>query len=106
MIEPASVTLLVDEDGSRGVMFVAGEMDVACERDVLAKAASLLQIDTIRRLVIDLAKVTFMDSSGIGALIKLYRMTAGSGRSATLRNPSRAAAAVLYITAVDQLFAQ
>jgi anti-anti-sigma regulatory factor len=47
-----------------------------------------------------------MDSSGIGALVKVYRTTQRSGRSATLLNPSHAAAAVVRLSAVDQLFGQ
>jgi anti-anti-sigma factor len=71
-----------------------------------AEAASLLSCGTIKRLVIDLAHVTFLDASGIGALVEVYRMTDEPGRRATLRNPSHAAAAVLKLTAIDQLFAQ
>jgi anti-anti-sigma factor len=100
------VTSLVDPDGTRGVIFLRGEIDTAPADDVIAEAVSLLSRGTIKRLVIDLAHVTFLDASGIGALVEVYRMTDEPGRRATLRNPSQVAAAVLKLTAIDQLFEQ
>jgi anti-sigma B factor antagonist len=104
MVEPANVSVVVEEDGTLGVMSLRGEMDLANENHVVARAASLLQLDSIQRLVIDLAKVTFIDSFGVRALMRIYVMTQESGRSAALRNPSRIAAAVLKIAAIDKLF--
>jgi anti-anti-sigma factor len=104
MAKRFNVTSLVDPDGARGLIFLRGEIDIAAADDIITEAASLLSRGTIKRLVIDLAHVTFLDASGIGALVEVYRMTDNPGRTASLRDPSHAAAAVLKLTAIDQLF--
>jgi anti-sigma B factor antagonist len=104
MAELFRVTSVVDPDGARGVMFLRGEIDWAAADDLIAKAAFLLSYGALDRLVIDLAHVTFIDASGIGALVRVYRMSHDAGRRATLRHPSRVAAAVLTLTGTDRLF--
>ena len=55
------------------------------------------------RIVVDLSRVTFVDSSGIGALVTLWR-TIGEGPGAfAIAAPSRAAQSVLSTTGIDSL---
>ena len=55
------------------------------------------------RVVIDLSAVTFCDSTGLGAIVRMYRMASAAGCSLFLRAPQRRVAAVLAMTGVDQV---
>ena len=106
MIERFSITLRVNEDDAFGELLLRGEFDFSAARGVLDTAASALSGDSMRRLVVDLTDVSFIDSSGIGALVNIYRMSRANGCLAVLRDPTPATAAVLKLTAVDRLFAE
>lgn len=104
MIERFSIALRVNEDDALGELLLSGEFDFSATRGVLDTAASALSGDSVRRLVVDLTDVSFIDSSGVGALVNIYRMGLASGCSTELRDPTPATAAVLRLTAVDRLF--
>jgi anti-sigma B factor antagonist len=81
--------LFIDRDGDDGALIVRGEID-------LASAASLeraaLDTPSDGRLVVDLRDVTFMDSSGIRALVRVSKQVPSQ---IVIRNPS---------TRVERLF--
>ena len=56
-----------------------------------------------RRIVVDLSRVTFVDSSGIGALVTLWRTIGESPKAFAIAAPSRAASSVLATTGIDGL---
>ena len=76
------LTIHVALDNDTAVMVIAGEIDIAT-RDHLTRSAH----DTIdahaRTLILDMSAVSFMDSSGIGALIALQAIA-----NVILRKPS------------------
>ena len=55
------------------------------------------------RVDVDLRHVTFMDSSGIGALLAGHRLAVGAGTTLRVRNPTPAVRTVLDVTNVWQL---
>ncbi|WP_170323900.1 STAS domain-containing protein [Cryptosporangium phraense] len=59
-----------------------------------------------RRVVIDLSRVTFVDSSGIGALVTLWRTIGETPSAFAIAAPSRAALSVLETTGIDALIAR
>jgi anti-anti-sigma factor len=56
-----------------------------------------------KRVVIDLSRVTFVDSSGIGALVTLWRTIGETAGAFAIAAPSRAAQSVLATTGIDSL---
>ena len=69
----------VAEDGpSRLRLEVSGEVDLLVAPDLLdAILCAALTSDRARSVVVDLAGVTFMDSSGLGALLEAHRRLPG-----------------------------
>ena len=55
-------------------------------------------------LLLNLAELTFIDSSGLGVLLNARRLLEASGHSLILGSPSPAVARVLQITGLDQIF--
>jgi anti-sigma B factor antagonist len=71
----------VTDDGFR----LAGEIDAASS---VALAAQLDRLPVGPRVVLDLAAVTFIDSSGLRVLIDAHRRAESEGRLVVIANPS------------------
>ncbi|CAH0535173.1 hypothetical protein VST7929_02834 [Vibrio stylophorae] len=59
--------------------------------------------DMHAHLVLDLSKVAFMDSSGLGAIMTVYKML--NGGKISILNPQRAVRDLLQLTRMDDLLA-
>lgn len=84
------------------VVSVAGEIDVGTEckfRDALTSGLAHGAL----RIVVDLAGVTFMGSTGIGVLMGTRRVLAAEGGSLVLAAPHGDVAQVLSLTGVDDV---
>jgi anti-sigma B factor antagonist len=75
-----------DPDGAT-VLSIAGEVDLAVATQVRDSGVAALARDESALLRIDLSGVTFMDSSGLGALIQLNN--ANPGRVVLVRPSAR-----------------
>ena len=57
-----------------------------------------------RRVVVDLAKVTFIDSSGLGSLVGGLKTARQAGGDLRVASPSAQAKSLLKLTSLDQVF--
>ncbi|GII26191.1 STAS domain-containing protein [Planosporangium mesophilum] len=90
-------------DGA-AVIDVRGELDVTT-----VNGFRTLLVDTIKRqqpahVVIDMRRVTFMDSTGIGALVVGYNTAHEIGADFVVRNPSPFVLRQLHITGLTDVF--
>jgi anti-anti-sigma factor len=88
--------------GDRQLAVLAGgELDIAAVpamREAIGTALMKIERGESRRLVIDLAHVTFMDAAGIGVLVGASNRARQMGRDVVLRDPTPAALRVLGLT--------
>lgn len=92
----------VTRDGSCAIVSIAGELELV-QGDKLEAAVRRLLPD-VERVVVDLNGVTFMDSSGLGALIALRQAAEETGSEFALRGPTQAVTSVLELTSTASLF--
>jgi anti-anti-sigma factor len=85
-----------------GVYVLSGEVD-AHTAPQFARHFDSLPGGIEGALVIDMADVTFMDSSGLRVLIELNRRVSEAGRSLTVRAPSRPVARIIEISGLSDL---
>lgn len=85
-----------------GVYVLSGEVD-AHTAPQLADHFESLPGGAEGALVIDMAAVTFMDSSGLRVLIELNRRASEAGTSLTVRAPSRSVARIIEISGLTDL---
>ncbi len=84
------------------VLSVEGEFDLAVVDEFLEWALPCLgRADAIE---IDLGAVSFIDSSGLGALVRVRNEAADKGKSLSLVNPSPATHRLLELTGLQQAF--
>jgi anti-sigma B factor antagonist len=85
------------------VLEVRGDLDMAT-RPALARRIDDVLDTTPPRLVVDLAGLAFIDSSGIDALVTARARAEKVGVPFALASPSRACRRILDITGVADLF--
>ncbi|MFE9172250.1 STAS domain-containing protein [Streptomyces kebangsaanensis] len=94
------ITRTTADDGTR-VVAVVGEVDLdgsARFRDTLLSC-----LEGAPGTVVDLSGVTFMDSSGINALITAHQVARAGGTRLRLAAPQEAVLRVLQLVGVDTL---
>ncbi len=84
---------------------LGGEIDFAAVGEVRERVDAQLAADGVSAVEVDLAEVTFLDSSGIGALINARKAAHAAGRSFRAVNAQGNVAHVLDLTGVAGLLA-
>ena len=89
---------------SAGIILVGlgGEMDVVSVEAFERSIAALEDVES-SRVVIDLADVFFLDSSGINALVQAVRSIEGRGGSAVIAAPRKPVQRVFEITRIAEV---
>lgn len=95
--------LITERHGAAAVVRVTGELDAYRAPDLEELGASLLA-DGVYTLVLNMSGTTFLDSSGLRAMVTLRdRMVHAEGEFA-LVDPTDAVARLLSITGLDEQF--
>jgi anti-anti-sigma factor len=94
---PASV------DAERGRLTLAGEIDIAQVEMVLTEAHACLE-GPAPVLEVDLADVTFIDSSGLGALVQIRTAARDRGKSMELHRVPPSVVRLLEVTGLTAVF--
>ena len=89
----------VDSPGALRVR-VSGEVDMACANDLLGTIVSA-EVPRGGKLILDLADVAFMDSSGISALVEAHRKRDAEGIAMTIVGTPPTVLKVFRISGVD-----
>ena len=92
-------------DDGAVVLRVTGDMDVDSAYRVPDEVAALFDGSRPAAVVLDLSGVTFLDSVGLGMLVRAQDEAAAQNAAFRLRAPSAPVTRVLSITAMDTHFA-
>jgi anti-sigma B factor antagonist len=90
----------VDRQDNAVIVRVEGELDLATAPTVWVALERALAAGD--QLVLDLADVTFIDSSGLSVLIRAYQVLGPSG-TFTVRSPNTQARRLFELAGVDSL---
>ena len=89
-------------DGTTCVLNVAGDIDMANADEFRDRLLNCL--DRYEAVEVDMAGVSFIDSSGLGALVRLRTEAATRNKTAALRNLSAATDRLLEVSGLRELF--
>ncbi len=92
-----SITL--EQDGAGAVLWLKGDVDAPVVEDFEASNPETVPVD-----VVDVGDMTYIDSSGLGFLVRWARASSGAGRTLLLRRPTRRFDQVLDLTGLTPLF--
>ena len=73
--------------GDTLTVWLEGELDHHTARQTKEMLTSLLEHGKVKRLVLDMKQLSFMDSSGIGVVLGRYKELAKRGGSVAVRHP-------------------
>lgn len=85
------------------IVWVRGEIDMATAPALLRELAEAVRAQQCR-VIVDLTDVTFMDSTGLSALVLARRRAVASGGEVRLVGASGMLRKVLRITGLDEIF--
>lgn len=77
------LTVTSEVQGDEGRIVLVGELDLACADDV-ERELRALEDEKLRRIVVDLGQLEFIDSSGLRTLIQAHSRARDEGRELVL----------------------
>jgi anti-sigma B factor antagonist len=101
--ETPALTLDVTTRGDHTVVALGGELDLATQGELRTLLNDLVVAGQVH-LVLDLSEVTFLDSTGIGALIGTRRRVHAFQGSLALVCPGEAVMKIFTITGLEKVF--
>lgn len=103
MSEPQEFGVEVTTDDGLTVVSVRGEVDLYTAPKLREQLDEAVQGQT-PNVVVDLAQLDFIDSTGLGVLVGALKQARASGGDVTLRNAGRSTHKILEIAGLTELF--
>jgi anti-sigma B factor antagonist len=97
------MSLASRREGDRIVIVVAGEIDMATVADLNHAARNALAGPDVAEVGIDLSMVTFVDSTGLGALAEINAAAAAQNKMLILLRPGTQVRKLLRMTNVESI---
>lgn len=94
--------LVRESHGDLELVRLVGEVDLSWSQQV--RSAILEALDQRNAVGVELSAVSYIDSSGIAALVEGFQTARGSGRRFVLVATSKAVLAVLQLARLDRVF--
>jgi anti-sigma B factor antagonist len=91
-----------EDRGDHRVVTAAGEIDAATA-DALSEAVSRTLDEGSTPVLLDFAQVTFIDSTGLGVLVKSHRAAAAAGVRFAVVHPTPQTRKLIRVLGLDQL---
>jgi anti-sigma B factor antagonist len=93
--------LTIRREGVGVVVAVGGELDLASAPEVARAMRDLLEDQAHLDVVLDLGGVTFIDSSGVSAILDAHSALCGRNGRITISHPSASVQRVFHILGLD-----
>ena|SRR3989338_2935565 len=89
----------LEQDGVM-VFHVTGEINISTSPELKKQ----FEKQAVKKLVVDLEKVNYIDSSGLATLVEILKKTKGQGGNLGLAGMSEKVKSLFEITKLDKLF--
>jgi len=97
------MSLVIEPRGTTVVAEVIDRFDVITAPEVKSELIGVVN-NGARTVIIDLSQVSFLDSSGVGALVAIHKALEAVGGKLHLASPTRQAHLVLRLTQLESMF--
>ncbi|GAA1792472.1 STAS domain-containing protein [Luedemannella flava] len=96
-----ALAVSVGDTESVSVLVVEGELDMTTAPSLL-DAASSVAVAGGGGLVLDLGRLAFCDSAGLGVIVKILRAVSGAGGTLAIAQPTPIVRSVLDLTGISE----
>ena len=93
-------TVATEESGRTWILLAAGEVDAFAAPDLVS---AFLEIHGATHVLVDLTRVSFMDSTALGAIVRNVRELGEGGAEVRVVLPSGSARRIFEITTLDRV---
>lgn len=97
-------TVNLDVDGSSAVIALAGGIDLSNADDLLSVGVMAVKTPKVTNVSFDMSEVTFLDSTGIGALVRIRNAAEEAEVKVRIDRASDAVVGVLNLTGLAAAF--
>jgi len=94
----------VEFTGDIARLILSGDFDFSTQEDLSNAIEKVLNANAMREIYVDLTDATFIDSSAIGALLRLREGALANDKSLSLWNCNEQIREIFTIGGFDQLF--
>jgi stage II sporulation protein AA (anti-sigma F factor antagonist) len=98
------MSIAVEFHGAIATIILSGGIDYSTQDQVRNAIDTALSSDGVQEICADFSGVTFMDSSGIRALVVLQKKASEQGKTLVLKNCSKSIRELFEIGGFDQMF--
>ncbi len=98
---PPLIECEIETGAAQALVRVSGRLTAGDAQMSLRDAIDPLLEQGFERLIVDLARVSYVDSSGLGELLRARARAAEHGTGLVVRDPSPQVASVLRLTGLD-----
>ncbi|MBR4873753.1 MAG: STAS domain-containing protein [Clostridia bacterium] len=98
-----SKNLAVAQEGNAVVVALAGEIDHHNASGLRADIDKLIYEERPPKMVLDLANIEFMDSSGLGLIMGRYSLVKEFGGELTVRNPNARVLKICKLAGLERM---
>lgn len=98
------MSITVDIHGAVVSILLSGGIDYSTQENVRNAIEKALSAGQTQEIHVDFGGVTFMDSSGIRALVVLHKKASEQGKTLVLKNCSKSIRELFEIGGFDQMF--
>lgn len=98
---PVDLVTSMNEHDDKVVVSVGGDVDLVTSHELRQVLEDAVRVNP--RVEVDLTGLTFIDSSGLSALVEGHRAARDAGGVVVLRNPTPMLRRLLDITRLDSL---
>jgi anti-anti-sigma factor len=99
----ATLRVSTTANGPTTVLHLAGDLDLATAGQLRGQLREVLDKGSVRRLVLDMAGLEFMDVTGLNVLVDAQRVVSGDGGTLALRSPRPMVLRMLKLLALDEV---
>jgi anti-sigma B factor antagonist len=100
LARPAPLDLDVQRSEERTLVTVSGELDAATASHLYDRLAEL-EMEGATNVVLDLARLNFMDSTGLGVIVTEHKRVQRAGGTLTVFSPSSPVRRLFEITGLS-----
>ncbi len=91
------------KEGNTLIVIIEGEIDHHTASRARERIDSKFLMEPVKNMVVDLSRVTFMDSAGIGLILGRMSRVAGVGGKMTLRKPKPEISKILKMSRIESI---
>lgn len=96
------MSINISEEDGKKIINLSGDIDLSCSADI--RNQLLEQLNDNEELIVNMAAVNYIDSSGVASLVEAYQTARKSDKSFALLSVSSAAMSVLQLARLDKVF--